>query len=679
MPTIQLNTRQRDILLALLGREGPQTTASLAARLGMSQRVIRYNLGVIRTWMRQKGFPLTARPGVGIMVDATPRERQRISDELGSLNDVTLALNPEQRCRLLLLELLCSTHASASAMFAEHTGVSRTTTFNDFESVEAWLSRFHLTLNRSRKRGVCVSGRELDRRLALVQLLKDELWPDGWHMLWVSSQQSIPPQVSVMSQFASLVAELELRFCERAVSRIEKTLTARLSCSSSAALQTYLALTIHALQRGRVIVDMQDQLEIDSPMWETAQIVAREIEKAFTLSLPVPEIQAIAVCLMAMPRGLDYRQRCGFTCEHPIPDGQALELARSVVKEAAFYLHPCLSTDEDLVSGLALHLGPVVSKLHYGMSIENRILPDIKTNFPGVWDVAERSAAVVAQRLGMRLPDEEVGYLTMHLAAALERLRSATHRRRSAVLVVSDDDISEVVLLQARLRAEFPALDLIEVRDIRDRSTRLPAQAELILSTVHLDDTRLPALQVKAWLGRADVQRIEDWLLEREEEERETAITKPGNASVVDILDVDDIVLGAAARNWEEAVELASAPLLRSGKISPSYVTEMREIIVRHGPYMVLAPGTALVHAKPSDGVNELCLGLSVASAGVPFGHPEFDPVDVVFVLGATDHRSHITALWELLDLIGKAEFREDLRRCHNGSEVLRAMWQQLS
>jgi PTS system ascorbate-specific IIA component len=59
----------------------------------------------------------------------------------------------------------------------------------------------------------------------------------------------------------------------------------------------------------------------------------------------------------------------------------------------------------------------------------------------------------------------------------------------------------------------------------------------------------------------------------------------------------------------------------------------MRRVLQELGPYAVIAPGIALLHARPDDGVLAPCLALITLSRAVEFGSEQNDPVDLVFAL----------------------------------------------
>jgi PTS system ascorbate-specific IIA component len=68
-------------------------------------------------------------------------------------------------------------------------------------------------------------------------------------------------------------------------------------------------------------------------------------------------------------------------------------------------------------------------------------------------------------------------------------------------------------------------------------------------------------------------------------------------------------------------------------------------MVEEQGPYIVLAPGVALAHARPEDGARRLGLGVAVLTKPVTFGHPTNDPVDVVFAFGSPDKDAHVGLL----------------------------------
>ncbi|HET7309764.1 MAG TPA: PTS sugar transporter subunit IIA [Mycobacteriales bacterium] len=96
------------------------------------------------------------------------------------------------------------------------------------------------------------------------------------------------------------------------------------------------------------------------------------------------------------------------------------------------------------------------------------------------------------------------------------------------------------------------------------------------------------------------------------------------------------------AQDWAAAVRAAARLLSAAGAVSEQYVDRCVEIVREHGPYIVVAPGIALAHARPEDGAHALGLAAVHLAAPVRFGHPSFDPVDVVLAFSSPDRDAHV-------------------------------------
>lgn len=116
------------------------------------------------------------------------------------------------------------------------------------------------------------------------------------------------------------------------------------------------------------------------------------------------------------------------------------------------------------------------------------------------------------------------------------------------------------------------------------------------------------------------------------------------------------ILIKDSVDNRSAAIQLAGELLVKSGKAKPSYVSSMLEAVERFGPYIVIAPGIALAHGKPSEDVIETGLSLLVLKQAIEFQHAQNDPVQLVFGLAATDHESHIDTMAKLAKVLSDQE-----------------------
>lgn len=100
---------------------------------------------------------------------------------------------------------------------------------------------------------------------------------------------------------------------------------------------------------------------------------------------------------------------------------------------------------------------------------------------------------------------------------------------------------------------------------------------------------------------------------------------------------------------WEEAIKLASEPLLKAGYIEEAYVDHMIASVNQNGPYIVLMDYFALPHAKAGEGVNQLGMALLKVNQPVDL---KGNPVKVFLVLAAIDADSHMQSLQEISEIL---------------------------
>ncbi|SDS03966.1 PTS sugar transporter subunit IIA [Agrococcus carbonis] len=131
--------------------------------------------------------------------------------------------------------------------------------------------------------------------------------------------------------------------------------------------------------------------------------------------------------------------------------------------------------------------------------------------------------------------------------------------------------------------------------------------------------------------------------------------------NLADSLPEEAIQVGARADDWRDAVRLAGDRLVATGVATEAYTDEMIAAIDAHGPYVVIAPGFALAHSRPSPAVRRTGISWVSFAEPVPFGHAVNDPVRLVVGLAATDHDGHIEMMAALAGVLAEPAVLEEL------------------
>lgn len=132
-------------------------------------------------------------------------------------------------------------------------------------------------------------------------------------------------------------------------------------------------------------------------------------------------------------------------------------------------------------------------------------------------------------------------------------------------------------------------------------------------------------------------------------------------AQINELLDDAAVALDVRAHDWRQAIGLAGRLLEDTGATTADYTQAMIDNVEDNGPYIVVAPGFAFAHARPSVAVKTTAVSWVRLAEPVAFGHASNDPVTLVVALAAQDDKAHTRAMRDLSKLLGDADRRRRL------------------
>ncbi|PKM50128.1 MAG: PTS mannitol transporter subunit IIA [Firmicutes bacterium HGW-Firmicutes-7] len=138
-----------------------------------------------------------------------------------------------------------------------------------------------------------------------------------------------------------------------------------------------------------------------------------------------------------------------------------------------------------------------------------------------------------------------------------------------------------------------------------------------------------------------------------------------------EMLLIDRIKVNVEAKGWEEAIDIGGNLLIDQALIEKSYIEAVKQTLRSLGPYIVLAPGIAISHSRPENGVHKTCMSLIQLKEPVEFGHDTNDPVKVIFTLATTDKEAHLQSLRQLMSLMMVSEDLEVLFTAKDVDDII--------
>lgn len=141
-------------------------------------------------------------------------------------------------------------------------------------------------------------------------------------------------------------------------------------------------------------------------------------------------------------------------------------------------------------------------------------------------------------------------------------------------------------------------------------------------------------------------------------------------SALSELLTHETIALDEQADDWQDAIRLAGGLLESAGIAESAYTQAMVDSVHQNGPYIVLAPGFAFPHARPSEAVHRTGMSWVRLSSPVEFGSRANDPVTLVVALAATDSSTHQQAMASLATVLTDTSLRASLDAATTPAEV---------
>ncbi len=675
----EINIRQQHIICELLKAQGKITLSELAEKTDLNPRIIRYNMKVVQAWLLTGEIEFINKPGYGLEVVASEETKNMLLAELNALEDCDLILSKPQRIRIMLLYLLTSPEPFSAKSISEIENFSRSTIFKDTRDIEAWLSDYEIHMKKQSAKGLWIEGREASRRFALVRLVREELGDYRWQRLYNDMERNIAVDNRIAShRFLTFLEGLQLAYTGSLIRFIEENINRCMSQKSRVEIMVYLGVMIHALQSGRLLAgSVEDKEILTTEEFETARILSYMIEQEYHTALSDKELELIAALIIGS-RWEESPQEDSQTPSSSLISQKFDKLTQQIINICSMRLHPMLKIDEILFQELKNHLDYSIFRLKYHIPIRNRNLISMKEKYPEIYRVAENSIFILEKELDIRIPPEEIGFIAMYLLSALERLRTEedSHLR---VVIANNGVRATTSLLQSRLEYEFPGLRVVKTINSFESMPITKEEGDVIISTLPIEAARLPVIQVQPFLERENIRDIQHWIQqENQSKRREKLLSLHEQTSLVDLIKLSHITFAKRVYSWQDMVAIASQPLIQNGAIQERYLRAMVDVIADHGFYMYMGSGVLLLHAKPTDGVNRLCMSMLKLDKPFIYDQNTLPETDIIIVLGATDDNSHLKALFQLNELIQHTAFMESIREAKKPVQIINTLWQWL-
>lgn len=496
-----LNSRQVAIARALLNAHGPVSAGALGRQLGLSARIVRYNLPMIAFWLASREATLTTAAGEGIHLDAPDDVRGQILRQLDASTPQRLLLSPRERRQVLLFELLTSWDYRTKRSIQHKLAISSSTLYRDLIEIESWCAENQLFLERRPRLGIQVIGREEDRRQATITLLLDfDLAGPllDYCLNDATRDRDCAPELTPAQRLiVDEVLGWQLDEAWDDVGAIFKRLKIPHADFTHLTLALYWALTRRRLARGCAVQMRRQQIEELRARHEYRAVSEHlNSRTAGEFPLPAAEIAQFVLLISASLSGES------MPAAPPTPDIEAI--ARQITQRLAHGIEPRIGTSPvtaDVVARLEAHLARSITRLRHGLPVHNPLEREVRQAYPEMW--LSVKSLLDAEDLARLLPEDEIAFITMYLALA-ERLLIKSSPALRVIIACPTGGIT-VQMLVYRIGEELPEVEIVDVIPISHLSTIDSQTADAVISTATLSTSPLPVITVSPLLNQQDL------------------------------------------------------------------------------------------------------------------------------------------------------------------------------
>lgn len=612
-----LTLRQMNILNKVTDSEQPIKVKNFAKTYGVSTRTIYREIETINQSLKKFNSKVTNDTG-GLILKGNNEEIMNLKLLLPCFNS---ALEANSKKKLILIELLQQKEPMKLQYFASKFGVSTSTISNYLKDIKDWFQNKNIDFISKPGVGIYIKTDEKSIRHAIVDLLYNNYNTD--QLISIIKKYHNEPQENKNRQIDNTTFKLfnvidykTIYIVETALTKLEKSIDYQIEDRLYIELSIHIALAIkRLLNNEKINLDMStlEKLEITEE-YRIAEIITNYIKDEINIKIPKEEIGYIAIQLQGVQLGsinLNLNEKYLHT------------ITKEIILNAEHIFSIHFSQDSILRKDLTMHLLYSLYRLKSGYKIRNPLIDDIKREYHDVFNKCNLALNVLRKSLDIEISDDEIGYITMHFAASIERMKDKT--KKFNVLVVCSSGIGVSRMLSEKLK-NIQQLNIVAHSSVLKIDEMIKKyNADLIISSVPIKRNDIKVINVNPLFTEKDMKTLEKELnIEisiQENEEQPTNIKD--NFEKLDILThygtqinliVNNTVLTEiSANNVDTLIQSLLNEIIRNKFITVKQSIKIKELLENReklGTIILPKKGFAIYHCT-SNSIKEplVCIG----------------------------------------------------------------------
>lgn len=548
-----LSSRMRTIFRELMAAEIPITGNYLANINQVSSRTIREDVKSLDLSLIQNGAYIDSVMGQGYKLEIKDEQLfrnylKKIANRESTAEGHIPKL-PEERITYLVKRFLLSDRYIKLDDLAEEMYISKSTLQNDLAQVKNMLLAYDIRLESRPNYGMKVNADELKLRFCMAEYIFDR--DEGMGKLLFT-----PHFTSLSQEVLDSIIEIIMKQIH-----VHRIILSDIAINN---LVIHIAIAYKRIKAGyHVTIYKTDMEEILEQMeYQVAEEIVRKVEKKFQVEFPPEETAYIALHLLGTK--IVSQMNAGNKTVKQVIEEDISVVVVEALDQIESKLNLGIHEDQELIIALSLHLKPAVNRYKYGMNIRNPMLEDIKKNYPLAFEAGVIAGLAINKHIGTEIDENEIGYLALHIGAAIERRKLEVGPKKC--LIVCASGLGTAQLIYYKLKAQFgEGLDVVGTTEYYQMRKYNLADIDFIVSSIPIQEEQpIPVIVVNAILGEADIKRIEKAIVDEKQ-----------NSYI--FFQEELMFLGESLASKEESLEFLYTKLLNKGLVDNRFLHAVYE------------------------------------------------------------------------------------------------------
>lgn len=386
----------------------------------------------------------------------------------------------DDRIKYILQKLLYSQDYVILDDLANEVFVSRNTLQNYIKPIKEILETYNLIYVSKPNLGVKVFGNEKDKRECLLNEILCKDTPT--YIIGFTKEEQM------------LFRDIDLFEIQTLVNQLLNKHDIHASDYDRKNLIMHCALMISRVKTENYI-PFDVQFPIQDDIYELIEQLCIQLENKFDIQITSGEKQYIYLHIASNTHMNIY------SVNTVKLQNQITKLLEVIYEEYNFDLRQDAILKKDLFN----HFSSILSSKNIYMNKKNPLLNTIKTNFPLPFEITLTSTAKVFSEA---LTEDEIGYISLHIGAAIERCFTSMYQKKRVVLVCGSG-IATTRMLEARLQTFFNSKIVIVNKISYAEFMHYDfANIDFVISTIPIQSDNIPVEIVDFTLKNTDIEKI---------------------------------------------------------------------------------------------------------------------------------------------------------------------------